>query len=107
MGDRTRQGLKRFQIEIFPKRRHHYEQLASSQSPRAVFLTCSDSRIHLELLTGSEPGEIFVERTRGNFGSPGRMNYTVVGDAGCRGAAERTARGATARAAMASNCGEG
>ena len=67
MEDRIRDGLKRFQTEIFPQRRRQFEQLAASQSPRALFLTCGDSRIHPELLTGSEPGEIFVERNPGNM----------------------------------------
>ena len=42
MEDRIRDGLKRFQTEIFPQRRRQFEQLAASQSPRALFLTCGD-----------------------------------------------------------------
>ena len=37
------------------------------QKPKALFMTCADSRIDPELITGSGPGEIFVERNPGNF----------------------------------------
>jgi len=65
--DEIRAGVRRFQKEIFPRRRHLYEGVATTQSPRALFLTCGDSRIDPELLTGSGPGEIFVERNPGNI----------------------------------------
>ncbi|HKQ47933.1 MAG TPA: carbonic anhydrase [Phycisphaerae bacterium] len=65
--DEIRNGVRRFQMEVFPQRRHFYEGVAASQSPRALFLTCGDSRIDPELLTSSGPGEIFVERNPGNL----------------------------------------
>jgi carbonic anhydrase len=65
--DEIRAGVKRFYLEVFPERRHLYERVATSQQPRALFLTCGDSRIDPELLTGSGPGEIFVERNPGNM----------------------------------------
>lgn len=65
--DRIRAGVRRFRSEIFPAHRLLYEQLAEKQIPDALFLTCGDSRIDPSLITGSAPGEIFVERTPGNI----------------------------------------
>lgn len=47
--------------------RELYESLAEKQKPHTLFLTCGDSRIEPSLLTGTEPGQIFVERTPGNI----------------------------------------
>ena len=43
--------------------REMFENLAEKQVPYALFITCGDSRIDPSLLTGTDPGEIFVERT--------------------------------------------
>jgi len=64
---RIHDGVRRFRTEIFPANRALYEELAEKQKPDALFLTCGDSRIDPSLLTGSAPGEIFVERTPGNI----------------------------------------
>ena len=47
--------------------RELYESLAEKQKPHTLFLTCGDSRIEPSLLTGTAPGQIFVERTPGNI----------------------------------------
>jgi len=62
-----RDGVLRFRTEIFPQRRELYARLAEKQKPLALFLTCGDSRIDPCLLTGTDPGDIFVERTPGNI----------------------------------------
>ena len=58
-------GVRRFQREVFAERQAKYEAVAHSQSPHVLFVTCSDSRIDPELLTGSEPGQMFVARNPG------------------------------------------
>jgi carbonic anhydrase len=40
------------------------------QSPKALFIGCSDSRIVPDLLLGTKPGDLFVVRTAGNFVPP-------------------------------------
>lgn len=64
---RIQQGVNRFRTSVFPRRRELYERLAEKQVPFALFLTCGDSRIEPSILTGTEPGQIFVERTPGNI----------------------------------------
>lgn len=63
-------GLSRFQKEVFPEERDLFSRLASSQSPEALFLTCSDSRIVPGLLTQTQPGDLFICRNAGNIAPP-------------------------------------
>jgi carbonic anhydrase len=65
--DQIREGVLRFRTVVFPEWRELYESLAEKQRPYALFLTCGDSRVEPSLLTGTEPGQIFVERTPGNI----------------------------------------
>lgn len=46
--------------------RESYSRLAGGQSPLALFITCSDSRVVPSLITGARPGELFELRTAGN-----------------------------------------
>lgn len=59
-------GLRNFREHEFPTRRALFERLSTGQSPEALLITCSDSRIAPSLLTGTEPGELFVLRNAGN-----------------------------------------
>jgi carbonic anhydrase len=60
-------GVRRFRTEIFPSRRDLYAQITrQGQKPHTLFITCADSRLDPELLTGSGPGNIFVSRNIGN-----------------------------------------
>lgn len=63
-------GLNEFQNNGFSKYKELFETLAGGQNPSALFITCSDSRINPNLLTGSDPGDLFVLRTAGNIIPP-------------------------------------
>jgi len=75
-------GFLRFQQDVFPARKELFKTLASGQTPKALFISCSDSRMVPELVTQREPGELFVIRNAGNivpsFGpEPGGVSATV------------------------------
>src|SRR4051794_5578282 len=66
--ERLLTGVRRFRKEEFPSRRDLYAQITrDGQRPHTLFITCADSRLDPELLTGSGPGDIFVTRNIGNI----------------------------------------
>lgn len=60
-------GIHRFQEEIFSLQQRLFQRLVDGQKPQALFITCSDSRIDPNLLTQTEPGELFILRNAGNI----------------------------------------
>ncbi|MEU6992073.1 carbonic anhydrase [Streptomyces sp. NPDC046465] len=53
-----------------PRNAAAFEALGAGQSPEALFVTCSDSRVVPALITGARPGELFELRTAGNVVPP-------------------------------------
>lgn len=68
--NRIFQGVTRFQQEIFPEYRQLFELLANVQNPEALFITCSDSRVVPNLITQTQPGDLFICRNPGNIIPP-------------------------------------
>jgi carbonic anhydrase len=65
------QGVHEFRTQDFPKNKQFYELLATKQQkPRALFITCSDSRVLPNIITRTEPGELFQIRNAGNLIPP-------------------------------------
>ena len=60
-------GVREFQDNVFPERREQFHELAKMQNPRILFITCADSRVVPEMITQTEPGELFVCRNIGNI----------------------------------------
>jgi carbonic anhydrase len=57
------EGYRRFRATGWPEHRRLFKELATrGQSPRAMVITCSDSRLDPQLIFGTAPGEIFVVR---------------------------------------------
>jgi carbonic anhydrase len=67
---RIAHGVTKFQTEIFPEQREMFERLKRGQDPLGLFVTCADSRVNPNLVTQTDPGEIFIERNPGNMIPP-------------------------------------
>jgi carbonic anhydrase len=63
-------GFLKFRTEVFGKKKELFTRLSENQAPRALFITCSDSRIDPTMLTQTEPGELFILRNAGNMVPP-------------------------------------
>ena len=68
-------GVVKFQQEAYPQKRDLFKDLAEGQAPEALFITCSDSRIDPNLITQTDPGELFICRNAGNIVPP-HTNHT-------------------------------
>jgi carbonic anhydrase len=64
------QGIHHFRNNIFPNHRKLFQQLSEGQKPQTLFITCSDSRINPNLITHTDPGELFILRNAGNIVPP-------------------------------------
>ena len=57
------EGYRRFRADVWPAERARYEALAHwGQSPEAMVIACSDSRVDPQTMFGAVPGELFVVR---------------------------------------------
>ncbi len=64
-------GHKAFQKVKFNQSKERFKQLVDEgQSPKALFIGCSDSRVMPAMITGSGAGDLFIVRNIGNFVAP-------------------------------------
>jgi carbonic anhydrase len=68
-------GIHQFQQNIFTSHQALFQRLVDGQHPEALFITCSDSRLDVSMLTQTRPGELFIMRNAGNIVPP----YGVLG----------------------------
>lgn len=59
-------GVRRFRAQAYPAHSELFQELAFGQDPHTLFIACADSRIVPELITQTQPGELFVCRNIGN-----------------------------------------
>ncbi|HEY6453313.1 MAG TPA: carbonic anhydrase [Steroidobacteraceae bacterium] len=69
--ERLLEGYRRFRAQQWPERKGVFERLASrGQSPRAMVVACSDSRVDPGMIFSAEPGELFILRNVANLVPP-------------------------------------
>jgi carbonic anhydrase len=65
------EGVHKFRNEEFGNYRKLFRKLSQTgQNPHTLFITCSDSRVLAELITHSQPGDLFVVKNIGNIVPP-------------------------------------
>lgn len=63
-------GTRKFHQERFEEMKSIFQMLSNGQSPDILFITCSDSRVDPNLITQSDPGQLFMMRNVGNIIPP-------------------------------------
>jgi carbonic anhydrase len=77
------EGVHKFRKNDFGRYKTLFRRLSQKeQNPHTLFITCSDSRVLAELITHSEPGDLFVVKNVGNIVPPadvtGSTNSTAA-----------------------------
>lgn len=65
--ERLVQGVELFRRQHRDRYRPLFDKLAGGQAPHTLLITCSDSRINPNLITSTDPGELFMVRNVGNL----------------------------------------
>jgi carbonic anhydrase len=69
------EGVHKFRREEFGRYRELFARLSrEGQKPHTLFITCSDSRVLAELVTQSQPGDLFVIKNAGNIVPPSTVS---------------------------------
>jgi carbonic anhydrase len=71
-------GNKRFVSEIFDRERDYFEDLAKQQRPTVLWIGCSDSRVPVNTITQTRPGDVFVHRNVANIVATNDWNLSAV-----------------------------
>lgn len=66
--ERLKNGVRRFKSEVHAENAADYHRAATTpQQPHTLIISCADSRVDVESITSSGPGEVFVTRNIGNM----------------------------------------
>ena len=71
-------GNRRFVDTVFERERDYFAELAKAQHPTVLWIGCSDSRVPVNTITQTRPGEIFVHRNVANIVAGADWNLSAV-----------------------------
>jgi len=72
-------GFERFQTRYFHEERGLFSRLKQGQHPHALVISCCDSRADPAIITGADPGDLFVVRNVANLVPPYRHGAEAPG----------------------------
>jgi carbonic anhydrase len=64
------EGHRRFKDRFASMRELYERQAVEGQSPKALWIGCSDSRVVPEIITAANPGDLFIMRNIANIVAP-------------------------------------
>ena len=75
MPDHLIRGNRAWAEAILAESPDYFERLAAVQKPDYFWIGCADSRVPANVITGRDPGEIFVHRNVANVVHPADLNF--------------------------------
>jgi carbonic anhydrase len=72
------QGNSQFNETVFKENIARYRGLVPGQSPKVLWIGCSDSRIQTGHITNAPPGELYIHRNMGNMAPNHDWNFAAV-----------------------------
>jgi len=78
MIDELLEGNRKFREGFFRENKAHHEELTKGQSPKVLWIGCSDSRLQTGHITQTMPGTLFMHRNIGNIAPLHDWNFATV-----------------------------
>ncbi|CAJ0853326.1 carbonic anhydrase [freshwater sediment metagenome] len=78
MIDHLLDGNKEFVASEFQPHAAYYQAIAKRQSPKVLWIGCSDSRVSEDVITQSRPGTMFVHRNVANIVAFNDVNIASI-----------------------------
>jgi len=66
--EKLKAGARQFRANVYSRNAEAYRTAASQpQRPHSLIVACADSRVDVETITSSSPGDVFITRNIGNM----------------------------------------